>query len=143
MTKRLSHEIGFRVEPSTHATLKAIAHDRGEDVSSFVRHAVLLEVARLGFIASDQTKALGLENPTFERIQEELARRKRFERARNELGQELGRIPEGTNLDAATFLTLEEAMRRKEARQTTKWTIIIALMAFIATTIEAIIFKFY
>lgn len=40
--------------------LKKTARDRREDVSSFVRRAVLREIAKLGLLPDEQRKALGV-----------------------------------------------------------------------------------
>lgn len=41
--------------------LKKTARDRREDVSSFVRRAVLMEMAKLGLLPDEQRKALGVD----------------------------------------------------------------------------------
>ncbi len=41
--------------------IKEIASRRGEDVSSFLRRAVLLELARLSYLKPEEKKALGRE----------------------------------------------------------------------------------
>ncbi len=40
--------------------LKKVSHDRGEDVSDFVRRAVYKELASLDFLSKEQKKALGV-----------------------------------------------------------------------------------
>jgi len=42
--------------------LKKTARDRREDVSSFVRRAVLMEIAKLGLLPDEQRKALGVHD---------------------------------------------------------------------------------
>ncbi len=42
--------------------LKKTARDRREDVSTFVRRAVLKEIAKLGLLPDEQRKALGVLN---------------------------------------------------------------------------------
>lgn len=44
--------------------IKKIAKARGETVSSFVRRAVKLELARLSFLNEEEKKALGMEAKT-------------------------------------------------------------------------------
>jgi len=43
--------------------LKKVSHDRGEDVSDFVRRAVYKELASLSFLPAGQKKALGIKPP--------------------------------------------------------------------------------
>lgn len=40
--------------------LKKVANDRGEYVSSFTRRAVMSELAKLGFLNDQESKALGI-----------------------------------------------------------------------------------
>jgi hypothetical protein len=42
--------------------LKKTARDRREDVSSFVRRSVLMEIAKLGLLPDEQRKALGVHD---------------------------------------------------------------------------------
>jgi hypothetical protein len=41
--------------------LRKVSHDRGEDVSDFVRRAVYKELAGLGFLSAAKKKALGIK----------------------------------------------------------------------------------
>jgi len=52
--------VGVRITEDLHAKLKTISGARGEDVSDFVRRAILKELASLSFLLEDQKKALGL-----------------------------------------------------------------------------------
>lgn len=56
----MSHFVAARIDPAVHELVKKVAMARGEDVSSFVRRSVLLELARLSFLPPEQGKALGL-----------------------------------------------------------------------------------
>ena len=40
--------------------MKDVAKKRGEDMSSFIRRSIKLELARLGFLSNEERKALGL-----------------------------------------------------------------------------------
>jgi hypothetical protein len=40
--------------------VKKVSHDRGEDVSDFVRRAVYKELASLNYLSKKQKKALGV-----------------------------------------------------------------------------------
>lgn len=52
--------MGFRVTPELYEMLKTVSRNRGEDVSDFMRRAVLTELARLSFLPDAQKKALGI-----------------------------------------------------------------------------------
>ena len=53
--------VGVRVTDELYAQLRAISNARGEDVSDFVRRAILKELASLSFLPPEQKKALGLK----------------------------------------------------------------------------------
>ena len=57
---RLNKQIGIRISKDTYLLLKSVAKFRGEDVSDFVRRAILKELASLSFLSESQKKALGL-----------------------------------------------------------------------------------
>lgn len=53
-----------RMPQNTLSLVKRVCRLRGENVSVFVRRAVLAELARLSFLDADTKKALGvMENP--------------------------------------------------------------------------------
>jgi hypothetical protein len=52
--------IGVRVSEDLYLKVKSICEARGEDVSDFVRRAILKELAILGFLPEEQRKALGI-----------------------------------------------------------------------------------
>jgi len=52
--------IGVRVTKDLYLKLKAISEARGEDISDFVRRAILKELASLSFLSEEQKKALGI-----------------------------------------------------------------------------------
>jgi len=56
----LNKVVGFRVTPNLYEMLKTVSRDRGEDVSDFIRRAVLKELASLSFLPEEQKKALGI-----------------------------------------------------------------------------------
>lgn len=53
--------IGFRVPPEIHELVARVSKARGEDITSFARRAVLLELAELNFLPEEQKKALGIQ----------------------------------------------------------------------------------
>ena len=53
--------VGFRVTEELYDVLSRVCRSRGEDVSDFVRRAVLRELARLSFLSAEQKKALGVQ----------------------------------------------------------------------------------
>jgi len=57
----LNITIGFRVNEELHKLLKRVCEQRGEDVSDFIRRAVLKELANLSFLPEEQKKALGIK----------------------------------------------------------------------------------
>jgi hypothetical protein len=52
--------VGVRVTNNLHKLLVKVCKDRGEDVSDFVRRAILKELAELSFLPAEQKKALGV-----------------------------------------------------------------------------------
>jgi len=60
--KRRSFQIGVRLDPGDAELLKRICKSRGEDVSDFVRRAVRIEMANLGFLDAVDRKALGVKS---------------------------------------------------------------------------------
>ncbi len=46
---------------SLFSQLREVSRARGEDVSDFVRRAILKELASLGYLPIEQKKALGME----------------------------------------------------------------------------------
>ena len=53
--------VGVRVTSSLYSQIKEVSRARGEDVSDFVRRAILKELATLNLLSLDQMKALGME----------------------------------------------------------------------------------
>jgi hypothetical protein len=49
-----------RVGEEDYTLLKKVCAARGENLSSFVRRAVRMELGRLSFLSDDEKKALGL-----------------------------------------------------------------------------------
>lgn len=56
LTKLLS----ARVPETLYDKVKEVSGNRGEDLSDFIRRAVLKELASLSFLPGDQKKALGV-----------------------------------------------------------------------------------
>ena len=54
-------QIGIRIPQKTKELLESVSKNRGEDISDFVRGAVLKELAILGFLSEDEKKALGVK----------------------------------------------------------------------------------
>ena len=57
----LNKVVGVRVTDKLYKLLDGICNDRGEDVSDFVRRAILKELASLSFLPHNQKKALGIK----------------------------------------------------------------------------------
>jgi hypothetical protein len=57
---RVSNRVSvtFRIEEADRELLEKICRARGESLSSFVRRALRMEFARLGFLGQDEMKAL-------------------------------------------------------------------------------------
>lgn len=51
--------IGLRLRADDKELVRKVCEARGEDISDFVRRAILKELARLSFLSGDQKKALG------------------------------------------------------------------------------------
>ena len=58
----LNLTIGVRIQKEDRKLLDIVCKARGEDLSDFVRRAILKELASLGFLSEDQKKALGVKN---------------------------------------------------------------------------------
>lgn len=54
--------IGVRVTEEDRKILDKVCKLRGEDLSDFVRRAILKELAELGFLSEEKKKALGLQS---------------------------------------------------------------------------------
>ena len=65
----MSKNIVFaRMGEETIALVKSVSDSRGENLSTFVRRAVLRELARLSYLTPEEKKAL--EMPTVEEVRE-------------------------------------------------------------------------
>jgi predicted DNA-binding protein len=53
-----------RVEEELYELLKTVAKDRGQQLSSYVREVMKTELARLGFLNHQESKALGIDAET-------------------------------------------------------------------------------
>lgn len=60
MMRDLNKIVTIWVTDDLWALLWKVSGDRGEDVSAFIRRAVLSEFARLSFLPEEQKKALGI-----------------------------------------------------------------------------------
>jgi len=52
--------VGVRVSKRLYLKLRTVSHARGEDVSDFIRRAILKELASLSFLSKEEKKALGV-----------------------------------------------------------------------------------
>ena len=59
--KNLTKVVGVRITENLYSKLVTTSEARGEDVSHFVRRAILKELASLSFLSSEQKKALGIK----------------------------------------------------------------------------------
>ena len=59
--KNLTKVVGVRVTKVLYSKLRTVTNARGEDVSDFVRRAILKELASLSFLPETQKKALGIK----------------------------------------------------------------------------------
>lgn len=55
----MTEQISVRMDQITIDLVSKIAERRGEQLSDFVRRAIRLELANLGYLDDDQKKALG------------------------------------------------------------------------------------
>jgi len=58
--ERLSENLSIRFSKRDLALILKVSRTRGEDPSSFIRRAVLLELAKLGFLSQEENQALGI-----------------------------------------------------------------------------------
>ena len=58
--KNLTRIAGVRLTPEIDDLLREVSSARGEDVSDFMRRAILRELASLSFLSETQKKALGV-----------------------------------------------------------------------------------
>lgn len=56
----LNKVAGFRTSPEIYELMRTVSDARGEDISDFIRRAVLKELASLSFLPKEQKKALGI-----------------------------------------------------------------------------------
>ena len=59
--RNLVKVVGVRVTKDLYLKLRTISDARGEDVSDFIRRAILKELANLSFLSENQKKALGIK----------------------------------------------------------------------------------
>ena len=52
--------LSARVPETLYNQVKEVSKGRGEDLSDFIRRAILKELASLSFLSKDQKKALGV-----------------------------------------------------------------------------------
>lgn len=56
----ITRAIGFRVSPDLYKLTIKVSKARGQNLSGFLRGALLQELARLGFLPDEQRRALGI-----------------------------------------------------------------------------------
>ena len=61
MVLRFSKQFVVRVSEDLKNLVRSVAVARGEDLSDFIRRAILKELASLSFLSDDQKKALGFK----------------------------------------------------------------------------------
>jgi len=62
MRERLTENLSIRLTKRDLALLVKVSRARGEDPSSFVRRAMRMELAKLGFLSEEEMQALGIKN---------------------------------------------------------------------------------
>ena len=62
MHERLTENFSLRLTKRDLALLVKVSRARGEDPSSFIRRAMRMELARLGFLSGEEMQALGITN---------------------------------------------------------------------------------
>ena len=62
MRERLTENLSIRLTKRDLALLVKVSRARGEDPSSFIRRAMRMELARLGFLSEEEMQALGIKN---------------------------------------------------------------------------------
>lgn len=60
MRQKRTRFTGVRLTPEIDDLLREVSSARGEDVSDFIRRAILRELASLSFLSTMQKKALGV-----------------------------------------------------------------------------------
>ena len=55
-------QLNFKIDQKDLKIIKKISDKRGQGVANFVRFAIRMELARLGFLNADEMKALGVNN---------------------------------------------------------------------------------
>ncbi len=58
--ERLSENLSIRFTKRDLEVLVKVSRARGEDPSSFIRRAIRMELARLGFLSEEEMQALGI-----------------------------------------------------------------------------------
>ena len=53
-------QLNIKIDEKDLKLIKKISEKRGEGLADFVRFAIKMELARLGFLDSDEMKALGI-----------------------------------------------------------------------------------
>lgn len=57
----MNTNIGVKLEEKHRELLDKVVENRGESLSSFVRRAILKELAELSYLPDEEKKALGIE----------------------------------------------------------------------------------
>jgi len=53
--------IGAKIEPEIRELVRNVAEKRGENISTFLRRALIKELAELSFLPNETKKALGMK----------------------------------------------------------------------------------
>lgn len=57
----MTEQISVRIDSKTISLVNKVSKDRGEQLSDFVRRAIRIELANLGYLNDDEKKALGID----------------------------------------------------------------------------------
>lgn len=57
----MTEQISVRIDADTISLVTKVSKDRGEQLSDFVRRAIRMELANLGYLSEREKKALGID----------------------------------------------------------------------------------
>lgn len=57
----MTEQISVRIDSETISLVNKVSKDRGEQLSDFVRRAIRMELANLGYLSEREKKALGID----------------------------------------------------------------------------------
>jgi len=59
--ENMTEQISVRIDSETISLVNKVSKDRGEQLSDFVRRAIRMELANLGYLSEREKKALGID----------------------------------------------------------------------------------